>query len=253
MATVRKPRRKSRRVENRNAVAVVRVSSGEQVLGQSLEQQEDRIRTWSRERGLELVRVYRQEGESAGSVMFDRRSGGGEILQMIDREEISHIIVTRLDRAFRNVLDCLQWVAAWEQLGVVLHFTDEPHLTEGSSRAVSRLFLTQRAGQAQFERDITSERTKAALAFRKAKGEVYTRIPPFGFENGPDGKLQQIPAEQRTIERIKRMRSQKLSFREIADRLNRDDVPTKTGAEWAAMVVSRILARNSHEKKASNV
>jgi site-specific DNA recombinase len=245
--------RKSRRPDTRRAVAVVRVSSGEQVLGQSLDQQEASIRAWCVEQRLDLVRVFKQEGESAGSVMFSRRSGGAEILEMIDRGEVSHIVVTRLDRAFRNVLDCLKWVSEWEELGIRLHFTAEPHLTDESSMAVSRLFLSQRVTQAQFERDIAGERTKAALAFRKAKGEVYTRIPPFGFGNGPDGMLQPIPAEQRTIDRMKRMRSQKLTFQKIADRLNADGVPTKTGAEWAAMVVSRILARNSHEKKNSNV
>jgi DNA invertase Pin-like site-specific DNA recombinase len=128
-----------------------------------------------------------------------------------------------------------------------LHFFDEPYLmdkTDKHSKAVSGLILRERASYAEFERDLASDRTKAALAYRRARGEVYTRIPPFGFERGAGSKLVPVPEEQRIIARMRRMRSQHLGYRAIADRLNEDGVPTKLpGGKWYPTAVSRVLAR----------
>src|SRR4051812_20520870 len=71
---------------------------------------------------------------------------------------------------------------------------------------------------AQFERRLISQRTKEALAIKKASGVRLGRPPT-------------LPAK--TVRRIQRQRAHGESLRAIADSLNRDDVPTaQGGAQW---------------------
>jgi len=74
------------------------------------------------------------------------------------------LLVAKLDRVARNVklfLDLLDQVR--------IEFTDLPALSNGTSD--SRLVLTQLAAFAEWEAAKISERTKAALAAKKARGE----------------------------------------------------------------------------------
>ena len=47
------------------AVVYTRVSSNEQVKGTSLEDQESKCRKYCLEKGIEILKVFREEGESA--------------------------------------------------------------------------------------------------------------------------------------------------------------------------------------------
>jgi DNA invertase Pin-like site-specific DNA recombinase len=69
------------------------------------------------------------------------------------------------------------------------------------------------------ERELIGERTKDTLAHKKEKGEHCGRIP-FGFRIAEDGTLEKDPEQQKAIARIKRLRRNGRSEREIARRLN---------------------------------
>jgi hypothetical protein len=83
----------------------------------------------------------------------------------------------------------------------------------------------------QFERRLISQRTKEALAAKKAAGIRLGRPPT-------------VP--QTVVCRIQRQRARGDSLREIAESLNHDRVPTAQGGKkWYAATVRHVLLRTS--------
>lgn len=70
------------------------------------------------------------------------------------------LVIAKLDRLARDVEFCFKIV----NTGIEIHFADMPQ--------VNTLLLGVFASVAQYERELTSDRTKKALAAKKAKGEA---------------------------------------------------------------------------------
>jgi DNA invertase Pin-like site-specific DNA recombinase len=83
----------------------------------------------------------------------------------------------------------------------------------------------------QFERRLISQRTKEALAVKRASGVRLGRPPTL-----PEG----------VVRRIQRARARGDSLRQIAGDLNQAGVPTaQGGARWYAATVRHVLIRTS--------
>src|SRR5262245_7538759 len=84
---------------------------------------------------------------------------------------------------------------------------------------------------AQFERRLISQRTKEALAVRRAQGIRLGRPPTLPLS---------------VVGRIQRQRARGDSLRKIAEDLNRDAVATaQGGAQWYAATVRHVLLRTT--------
>ena len=93
---------------------------------------------------------------------------------------------------------------------------------------------------AEFERDQISERTKSAMAYKKANGEKVGPTP-FGFDK-VDGKIIPNEAELNVVKKMRMLRAKRLSYQRIADDLNENGIPTKNkGKQWFKAGVSYIL------------
>ena len=124
------------------AVLYLRVSTQEQATeGISLETQEAKLRAYCALRGLTIVKVIIEAGVSAGKPL-DEREGGHELLTLVRRREVAHVVSYKLDRLFRDCADCLTVTAAWDKHGVSLHLVDLGGQTLDTSTAMGRFFLT---------------------------------------------------------------------------------------------------------------
>ncbi len=88
------------------AVIYVRVSTSEQVENHSLATQERACREFCDRNGLQVIRVFREEGESA------KTANRPQLQEMINlcareskRQDIRALVVYRVDRLARSVLD----------------------------------------------------------------------------------------------------------------------------------------------------
>ena len=146
------------------------------------------------------------------------------------------LLVAKLDRVARNVklfLDLLDQVQ--------IEFTDLPALSNGTSD--SRLVLTQLAAFAEWEAAKISERTKAALAAKKARGE------PMGVEGKNNIKATNGKRKEQADEFAKSMAAMLLplentmSQRKLVDYLNLRGVNSPTGKAWRLNSLQNVLKR----------
>ena len=229
-----------------NAIGYTRCSTQEQTdSGLGLDAQAQCIRAYCTLKGLTLVRTVQDAGVSGGKPL-STREGGQKLLTAIRRREADAVVMLKLDRMFRNAGDCLTTVEQWERSGVALHVIDLGGNAIDTTSAAGRFMLVVLAGAAEMERNLTRERTRSAMAVKRANGQRIGAVP-YGFDLAPD-RATLVPnnAEQAVIGEITTMRAQGMSRDKIAATLTSRGVPTKTGRSrgWTHQAVARILARS---------
>ena len=146
------------------------------------------------------------------------------------------LLVAKLDRVARNVklfLDLLDQVR--------IEFTDLPALSNGTSD--SRLVLTQLAAFAEWEAAKISERTKAALSAKKARGE------PMGIMGKENIKATNGKRKEQANDFAKQIAGMliplaaTMSQRKLVDYLNQHGVKSPTGKEWRLNSLQNVLNR----------
>ena len=231
------------------AVGYIRVSTEEQVReGISLEVQEDKVKKYADLHNLRLTEIIRDEGKSGKDL---DREGIQKIITLCKDRSVDHLIVYKMDRLTRRTLDLLTLVEeVFKPNKVQFHSITE---RVDTSTAQGKFFLTIIGAMSQMERDLISERTSEALRYKISQGEN-VGSPPLGFL-AEDKKLYRIDGEFEVVEHIKRLKRKKLSLRQIANRLNEQEIPTKRGGSWYAGTVRYILrnGRYKQEKKAAGV
>lgn len=240
------------------AIGYIRVSTQEQAnAGHSLDMQPERIRQWCELRGLELVDIVHDDGISAGKPLA-KRPGGAQLLERLAAGEADVVVVYRLDRLFRNAQQGLNVIRdELDSIGVGLQSVTE--LVDNTT-AIGKLCVTMILAVAEYERDCTSERTRATAHSLRARGRKYASAPygtiaaggHFDEEKGRvvGQQLFRDPATWPVRERIIGMRLfEQLSLRAIADQLAGEGIPAPAGgAAWSPNTLNELI--RSHESLA---
>jgi len=142
------------------AVGYIRISTNEDRQKYGLKVQVGGIREYCENHKLELIRIYRdtQSGKSL------ERPGIQRLLK--DKNKFQVVIIFKLDRLSRSVLDLLKLIRE-ELSGKKVVFLEEgidQRTKEG------RLLLNQLAGFAEYERELIVSRIKNGLAEARKKG-----------------------------------------------------------------------------------
>jgi DNA invertase Pin-like site-specific DNA recombinase len=198
-------------------------------------------------RNLKLVLVITDAGVSGGKPLASRE-GGQRLLTMIRQRKADAVVMLKLDRMFRNAGDCLTTVETWEKAGVALHVVDMGGNAIDTTSAAGRFMLVVLAGAAEMERNLTRERTRSAMAIKRANGQRVGTVP-YGFDLADDGvTLVANETEQAVIQDIGAMRADGCTLERIADVLTERGVPTKTGksCRWSHQAVGRIVRRTNN-------
>lgn len=145
-------------------------------------------------------------------------------LESLDRGEVNTLVVAKLDRLARSVLDFAEIMARAKKHGWAVVCLD---IAVDTSTATGKLLLNTVANFADFEREVISERTRNALTAARARGVKL-------------GRPRSLPDEIR--ERIFAERDGGRSLRSIANDLMEEGVPTaQGGARWHAATIRKII------------
>jgi DNA invertase Pin-like site-specific DNA recombinase len=231
---------------NTKAVGYIRVSTeGQAIDGVSLDAQEAKIRAYCSLNEIELVAVLADAGLSGKRA--DNRPELQRALAMIDTGRADALVVYKLDRLARCTIDALEIAQGLDKRGASLHSLTEK-LDTGS--AMGRFFFTLVASLAEMERGIISERTAAAHAHKRSRGEA-TGHAPFGYKLAGDGTtLVPDTDEQQTLALIDALLAQGRSQRAIVGELNRLQRPSKQGGKWQRSSLRSVLATRDRREVA---
>lgn len=206
-------------------IGYIRVSTEEQADSRAgLEAQRAAILAEAERRGWKLVEVIEDAGFSGKNL---KRPGIQAALDALQSRRADTLVVAKLDRLSRSLLDFAglmdkatreRWALVALDLGV--------DTTSPAGEAMANVLATF----AQFERRLIGQRTREALAAKRARGE---RV----------GRASTLPAD--VVLRVREAKSQGNSLRAIAAMLNADGVPTGQGGKaWYASSVKAVLERS---------
>lgn len=155
--------------------------------------------------------------------------------------EARHVVALKLDRLFRDAVDCLQTAQRWDAAGISMHLIDLGGQAVNIGSAMGRFFLTVMAGAAEMERNLIRERTRTALAFKRSRGERLGTTP-LGFTTPEAGAPMQPDQTELSAVRLilaARKKRKPTPFRQIAAQLAAGGHKTKRGGVWAPATVKR--------------
>jgi len=193
-------------------------------------------------KGMDLVATFVDSAVS-GFKRIALRPEGAKLVSMVQSGEVQVVIIVKLDRAFRNTIDCLETVDRWEKLGTALHITDMGGNAVDTTSPAGRFMLTVLAASCEMERGQIRVRCNAGRRARKAEGKRIGEIP-YGWNLAADGKtLVENPAEQIELALIYSMHDAGQSNRAIAAELNRRGIRAKKGGLWTHGQVQSVLKK----------
>jgi len=216
------------------AVGYVRVSTeGQAVEGVSIAAQRAKIDAWAIANDHALAAVYSDMGLSGGRA--DNRPALQAALDQA-RTLRCPLVVYSLSRLARSVKDTIEISERLDKAGAdLVSLTEKIDTTSAAGKMIFRIL----AVLAEFERDLTSERTVAALAHKRSNGERVSGKAPYGYRF-EGGAVVKDNLETATVAIIKDFRDEGLSAAKIALKLTEMRLPAR-GEMWTKDMVRRAL------------
>ena len=211
----------------------LRVSTEDQAReGFSLPEQKERLETFCKFKGYEIVDYYEDAGISAKTGNY--RPEFERLKEDIKSKRINTIISLKLDRITRSIFD-------WEKLMTFLDendayidcANDEVNTTNANGKMISRLLMS--VSQNEIER--TSERTKVGLAGAIKQGHLPSQAP-LGYKH-ENKKLVIDYSTKDVVVRIFELYYNGKSYQTISNILNKEQVLGKTN--WRDSTITAIL------------
>lgn len=156
-----------------------RVSTEEQhINGLSLPAQRQALQEYAERMNYKIVGVYADEGISARKPV-SKRPALLRLLEDVKRDRIDIILVTKLDRWFRNIKE---YQITQEVLDAHNCYWKTIFEDYDTSTANGQMVVNIMLAVAQNEADRTSERIKAVFSYKESIGEVKTGMcAPYGY------------------------------------------------------------------------
>jgi DNA invertase Pin-like site-specific DNA recombinase len=120
--------------------------------------------------------IFADPAKSAYKLDFIAREAGYELNTRLENGDI--LIMSKVDRCFRNMKDQAVMMSDWKDRGIIL-----VSATEGWSTAdpFGKIVAYMMGAIAERESERRGERIRESNAIRKAKGQPHTGIAPTGF------------------------------------------------------------------------
>ena len=232
----------SEETDLRDIAIYTRVSTDEQAReGLSLDEQRSRLESYFHAMGWsQPLRFFIDEGFSAKNI---NRPQLKALIEAVKDNQISKVIVTKLDRFSRKLQDLLIMIELFQSHGVSFISISESFDTNTPS---GRLTLQVLGAVAEFERERIRERVIDNMFHAAKKGQWLTQ-PPFGYKLIE--KLLVINEDEAKIVRriYDLFLNHNLGFYAIAKLLNEEGIPSSTGKEWWNRTIKLLLVNPAYK------
>lgn len=214
-----------------------RVSTEDQLERYGMPAQLRACREYASAHGLSVIEEITDEGIS-GTVLD--RPGLSRVRQLVMSGAVDVVLMLDADRLSRELAHLLILKPEIERKArlefVTAKFEDSPS---------GRMFFGIRGVIAQYERELTRERTMRGKKERALAGRIVGGRTAYGYRY-EDGKLYLDPDRAAAVRDIYSWFDSGLSLRAIASKLRDNGVPTYSGRRWGRSSVRRILANETY-------
>lgn len=225
--------------------AYIRVSTAHQVDKESIPSQKNMIASYARAmfqtEGKDIT-YYIDAGFSGKNTKRPRYS---ELLRDIEAGKINVVIVYKIDRVSRNLLDFAAFIDNLKKYEVKFISLSENFDT---SSIMGQAMLKMLMLFAEMERGLTAERVMSISKDIVSRGGHLGAPTAFGYDYDKVSRKYTInEAEAETVKKVFRLAYEGKSTTWISNYLNGNNVKTKRGGVWTSTTVHHILKNPSYK------
>jgi len=170
---------------NKNAVIYIRVSNKDQ----DEERQINDAEYYVKDNGINLKKTF-IEKISGYKIDYNKRSGFTDLIDYVDDNDISHIIVSELSRIGRRLIETLLFIRDCTEKGICLHILKERIVTlnkDGTKNTLHTNMISMFATVAEIESEQISYRVQSSLQTKYADGRGFNaRV--IGYKRDENGR-----------------------------------------------------------------
>lgn len=219
-----------------NVIAYIRVSTdgqcGEDKFG--LERQEEIIRDYCRKNDMEIVRWFRDEGESGAK----ERPGFDEIVYGdVGNPPYEAVVVAKTDRVARDINVYYYYKMMLLKKDIKLISIAEDF---GQFGVFANMLEAFTLCVAEMERDNITKRTSGGRKVKASKGGYSGGRAPMGYKV-MNGGLVINEEEARVVRRVFELRDSGMVLLDIVDKLNEEGYQTRAGKKFLISTVQSIV------------
>jgi len=202
------------------------------------------IRSQMHEGWVLIEKQYNDGGFSGGNM---QRPAFKELLEDIEKDEIDIVVVYKVDRLTRSLMDFAKIVDVFDK-----HETSFVSITQhfNATTSMGRLTLNILLSFAHFEREVTGERIRDKFAASRKKGMFMHRIAPIGYIK-KDGIL--IPDKEQ-IDKVQHIFEKYLEFKSVSKLqkyLKENKIHTRTDKEFVKGNLYNILRSKIYQQNST--
>ena len=215
----------------------IRVSTHWQIDKESLPlQRSDLINYCKLILGTDNFVVFEDAGYSAKNF---ERPDFQRMMSRVRAGEFSHILVWKIDRISRNLLDFATLYKELKELGVTFVSKNEQFDT---STAIGEAMLKIILVFAELERNMTSERVTAAMLSRASDGKWNGGRVPYGYDYDKEAKEFVVnEAEAKVVRLMYDLYDEKRSLLAVSKELNARGHRSRKDVAWSPVTVGNIM------------
>ena len=226
-------------MDEKNATGIyIRVSTEEQVKdGFSIHAQIEKLTKYAESNDWNIFDYYVDDGVS-GKNLEDRKEVT-RMLKDVKEEKINNVLIYKLDRLTRSVKDLIYLIELFEHHKCTFNSQTEKIDT---SNAVGRMFVKIIGIFAEFERENLAERISFGYEQKTREGNYTNTNGVYGYDyiRGQQ-KLIVNDIEKELVNRVFDLYIDGNSYFKIANKFNKENIPTKRNGHWAAATIKSII------------
>lgn len=186
-----------------------------------------------------IAKHYDDDGQSGGDL---RRPALQELLSDIESGLVDVVVIYKLDRISRTLLDFVRLMDLMDQFGVTfVAVTQNFDTADSTGRLILNILLTF----AQFEREIASDRLKDKFGAMRQRGMFVGGNPPFGYTL-VDKKLIINAAEARIVRWMFRRYLEAESYVTVAKELKQQGIVRRSRtSKRGNQIIGRPICQSS--------
>jgi DNA invertase Pin-like site-specific DNA recombinase len=202
------------------------------------------------------IDVWFCDPATSGRIPFLERESASSMMSRFHPGD--HLVIAKLDRAFRNLGDCIGMMEHLQRIGVKFHVCNLMGGAIDLSTPIGQFLLHILASAAQLERAFIAERIREGLAWRAKRGIKHSKHAGYGFKWERTRKLDnrgrqikiRVPheGERACMRRMAmwRMQDRPLSYLQIYKALEEEGAITKDGKPWSLPRIKRAIREEFH-------